>query len=127
MFYYDDFLRDRDGLDFETCGSYYQELLAALKPTDKEGLAYWHAFVLAAVHYTQIRGEWLLLSREERQAKDEVRTTRHNKVIYSLKLYIAYRRQEGQEFPWFEKIQDNRKQIGDLACYVSYVYALNGR
>ena len=64
---------------------------------------------------------------KNKHAKDDTRTTKHNKFIYTLKIFIGYSKQKGYEFPWFESIKDNRKQLGDFACYVSYVYAVNAR
>lgn len=127
MFSYQDFLIEKDALGFESCSEYYGSLLEALDKTDKEAVSYWKDFVSASVDYAQARGEWLLLNREEKQAKDEMRTVKHNKVILALKIVIAYLKQQGKEFDWFESITGNRKQMGDLACYVAYVYSVNAR
>lgn len=127
MFSYQDFLIEKDALGFESCSEYYGSLLEALDKTDKEAVSYWKDFVSASVDYAQARGEWLLLNREEKQAKDEMRTVKHNKVIYTLKIYVKYAQIQGQDLSWFEEMEGNRKQIGDLACYVSYIYALNAR
>ncbi|MDY2776597.1 MAG: hypothetical protein SOV02_08915 [Streptococcus infantarius] len=127
MVSYQDFISEKDSLDFEVCSSYYQTLLDALQSHDEEGTEYWNEFISASVDYAKTRGEWLLLSREEKQAKDEARTVKHNKVIYTLKIFIAYSQQKGFAIDWFETIKDNRKQIGDLACYIAYVYAVNAR
>lgn len=127
MISYQNFLKEKDSLSFEVCTNYFQDLIIAVNQTDEDSLLYWNDFISASVDYSQARGEWLLLSREEKHAKDDMRTTKHNKVIYTLKIYIAYSKQRGNVFPWFEEIKDNRKQLGDLACYVSYVYAINAR
>ena len=34
---------------------------------------------------------------------------------------------QGNDVAWFEKFNDDRKRIGDFACYVAYIYALNAR
>lgn len=127
MVTYQDFLSERDALSFDTCQAYYESFLVALDWSDEEQLAYWRDFVGASVAYAQARGEWLLFSREEKQAKDEARTIRHNKVLFTLKLFIAYSQEKGRIFPWYDAIKDKRKQVGDLACYVAYVYAVNAR
>lgn len=125
MVTYQEFLTKKDSLSFEVCTKYFQDLVNALNDTDEESLTYWKDFISASVAYSQARGEWLLLSREEKHAKDDTRTTKHNKFIYTLKIFIAYSKQKGNKFTWFETIKDNRKQLGDLACYIAYVYAVN--
>lgn len=124
---YQDFINEKDALSFEVCTSYYQTLIGVLKQGDEDSLQYWNDFVSASVDYAKVRGEWLQLSREEKQARDEARTVKHNKVIYTLKIYVNYAQIQGHDLSWFEDIKGNRKQIGDLACYVSYIYALNAR
>ena len=69
----------------------------------------------------------LLWEREERQQKDEGRTAKHERVIYCLKLLSRYLGQEGVDVSWFDAIEDNRKQIGDFACYIAYIYSINAR
>ncbi|MTB35397.1 hypothetical protein [Streptococcus uberis] len=127
MISYQNFLKEKDSLSFEVCTNYFQDLIIAVNQTDEDSLLYWNDFISASVDYSQARGEWLLLSREEKHVKDDMRTTKHNKFIYTLKIFIAYSKQKGYDFPWFESIKDNRKQLGDLACYISYIYAVNAR
>ncbi|MHA2623611.1 hypothetical protein ACXZ71_09755 [Streptococcus agalactiae] len=127
MISYQNFLKAKDSLSFEVCTNYFQDLIIAVNQTDEDSLLYWNDFISASVDYSQARGEWLLLSREEKHAKDDMRTTKHNKFIYTLKIFIAYSKQKGYDFPWFESIKENRKQLGDLACYISYIYAVNAR
>ncbi|MCK1236786.1 hypothetical protein MX003_03585 [Streptococcus uberis] len=127
MISYQNFLKEKDSLSFEVCTNYFQDLIIAVNQTDEDSLLYWNDFISASVDYSQARGEWLLLSREEKHAKDDMRTTKHNKFIYTLKIFIAYSKQKGYDFPWFESIKENRKQLGDLACYISYIYAVNAR
>ena len=59
--------------------------------------------------------------------KDEGRTAKHERVIYCLKLPSRYLGQEGVDVSWFDSIEDNRKQIGDFACYIAYIYSINAR
>ncbi|HEO7221104.1 TPA: hypothetical protein VBE33_002019 [Streptococcus agalactiae] len=127
MITYQEFLSEKDSLSFEVCTQYFQDLVNSLDEVDEYSIIYWKDFITASLIYSQSRGEWLLLSREEKHAKDDTRTTKYNKFIYTLKIYIAYSKQKGYEFPWFESIKDNRKQLGNLACYIAYIYAVNAR
>ncbi|HGZ7275928.1 TPA: hypothetical protein ACOL2U_000921 [Streptococcus pneumoniae] len=77
--------------------------------------------------YASARGKWLTLSREDKLANDESRTVTHNKVIYQLKILKSLANEQSNDVTWFEKFNDDRKRIGDFACYVAYIYALNAR
>ena len=68
-----------------------------------------------------------LSTREEKLANDESRTVTHNKVIYQLKILKGLASEQGNDVAWFEQFNDDRKRIGDFACYVAYIYALNAR
>ncbi|MGV3055495.1 hypothetical protein [Streptococcus hyovaginalis] len=129
MFYsYQTFLKDnKDALSIERCDAMYQVIQETLSTADSEFIAYWEAFVRDSVAYTAARGEWLLLSRDEKHALDEGRTIKHNKVITNFKIISRLIALEGGDNSLFEAIQDNRKQVGDFANYISFVYALNGR
>ncbi len=59
--------------------------------------------------------------------KSVSRTAKHERVIYCLKLLSRYLGQEGVDVSWFDAIEDNRKQIGDFACYIAYIYSINAR
>ena len=61
------------------------------------------------------------------RSDDESRTVSHNKVIYQLKILKGLASEQGNDVAWFEQFNDDRKRIGDFACYVAYIYALNAR
>lgn len=130
MVTYQDFLSEKDALSFEDCSSYYQDLIKAVKQTDEECMSYWNDFVSASVNYALARSEWLLFSIEEKQSKDEARTTKHNKVIFTLKIFTSYSKQNGFEFPWLGSLEENRKQVGGFSLlrslYIRCQCSING-
>ena len=116
MFLYQTFLDEKGGvLSFEQCQEYHQKILDGMKKGDAELEQYWLDFVKNAIEYTQIRSKWYLISREERQATDESRTNKHNRVIMALKLVVRYLASEGADSSWFDEIESDRKKIGDFA------------
>ena len=127
VFSYDDFKNEKEIMSFSEAEQIYSNLLNSSNQLDKEFQEEWTTFVLLCVEYASARGKWLTLSREEKLANDEARTVAHNKVIYQLKLLKGLANEQGNQVPWFDKFNDDRKRIGDFACYVAYVYALNAR
>lgn len=128
MLIYNDFTKEIDALDFEACHKLYGELLACVPTNGSDFDAYWKDFVKSAIDYSTIRSSWYLISKEERQATDSHRTTVHNRVITNLKLVaklleIHY----GLSSAWLDISSDNRKQVGDFANYIAYIYSVNGR
>ena len=123
---YEAFLSAKDALTFEECQNIHQTILNNTG-NDEEILEVWSEFLQASISYAHIRSQWLLWEREERQQKDEGRTAKHERVTYCLKLLSRYLGQEGVDVSWFDAIEDNRKQIGDFACYIAYIYSINAR
>ena len=123
---YEAFLSAKDALTFEECQNIHQTILNNIG-NDEEILEVWSEFLQASISYAHIRSQWLLWEREERQQKDEGRTAKHERVIYCLKLLRRYLGKESVDISWFDAIEDNRKQIGDFACYIAYIYSINAR
>lgn len=95
---------------------------------DKAFKGYWEDFVLASVEYAEKRGKWLLTPIHERtESMDAYRTSRHDRVILSLKIIKRYMEKNDLDTQCFEGIGEDRKRIGDFACYISYVYSVNSR
>lgn len=61
--------------------------------------------------------------RERNLPMMNLRTVTHNKVIYQLKILKGLASEQGNDVAWFEQFNDDRKRIGDFACYVAYIYA----
>lgn len=127
IFSYDDFKNEKEIISFSEAEQIYSNLLNSSNQLDKEFQEEWTTFILLCVEYASARGKWLTLSREEKLANDEARTVTHNKVIYQLKLLKGLANEQGNDVSWFEKFNDDRKRIGDFACFVADIYALNAR
>lgn len=126
-FSYDDFKNEKGIVSFSEAEQIYSSLLNSSNQLDKEFQEEWTTFVLLCIEYVSTRGKWLTLSREEKLANDEARTVIHNKVIYQLKILKGLANEQCNDVTWFDKFNDDRKRIGDFACYVAYIYALNAR
>ena len=78
----------------------------------------------AAVKYSQSRAGWPLWDREKRMGEDSARTSRHNQVIDSLNILARYLKAQGKAAMWRDVLGEDRKRIGDFACYLVFVGSL---
>lgn len=123
---YKSFLNDKDALSFERCGEIHEAILNGLR-NDEEMLEIWQELLKASMNYAYTRSLWLLSEPSTRRDKDDERTAQHEKVIYNIILLSRYMQQAGQDIDFLIRIMENRKQIGDFASYLAYIYALNAR
>lgn len=107
-----------------------KEILAAVREETEDdprlrGLR--RAWLLAAVRYAQARAEWHLAPREERITKDRHRTQLHEAFIDSCNALSRNLAQLDKDVEWRRRLGDDRKTIGDLACYLHCVLGLEAR
>lgn len=110
----------------------YQEALEIYKTMDEnldrhdaDIVDLYNRLIEKAVRYAHIRAEWNTLSREEKLERDSSRTAAHDSFISSINI-IA--RSEGEiGLQWRECLTDDRKRIGDFACYLALFRAIDSR
>lgn len=135
---YQNTISNKDVLSFEQCEMIYSEIIKGLNINDLDEIEYWQDFVLSCIEYTEIRSKWLLLNTSQKNEIDNKRTIIHDGLIIKLKIIKRLLNSKNIDTAWFEdfKINSelgdetsnlNRKQIGDLANYIVYLYAVNGR
>lgn len=135
---YQNTISNKDVLSFEQCEMIYSEIIKGLNINVLDEIEYWHDFVLSCIEYTGIRSKWLLLNTSQKNEIDNKRTIIHDGLIIKLKIIKRLLNSKNIDTAWFEdfKINSelgddtsnlNRKQIGDLANYIVYLYAVNGR
>lgn len=97
------------------------------------GLELFEDLLEQAIKYSQYRSKWFLWSREERMEQDAYRTGCHNALISKFDILARYLRNQGKSAVWRETLGDVeanpyvRKRIGDFACYLVFVEAVNAR
>lgn len=84
-------------------------------------------FLSKSCWYAYIRTQWEFWSRVERIEKDSERTIQHNSVIDSINILARLLNSDGIDTPWREQLGDQRKRIGDFACFVAYMVGINNR
>ena len=130
MFIYEEYLKKEDALSVDQAVKIYQAIGESLDPNDEDSMEIWGEYLAAAVKYSGIRAGWNQLSREEKADTDDNRTACHNKVIFHLNILSRYLASKVKDTSWREELGDekeNRKKIGDFACYVALMEGLDAR
>ncbi|MCR5108260.1 MAG: hypothetical protein K6B28_08870 [Lachnospiraceae bacterium] len=99
--------------------------ISDIRSEDKK--EYYIDMLKKAFRYTSIRCEWELMSRNEMIENDSLRTAYHNDFITSLNILARLAANEGIDSSWRESLGDNRKRIGDFACYITYITGISNR
>lgn len=110
----------------------YQEALAIYKTMDEnldrhdaDILDLYNRLLEKAIRYAHIRAEWNTLTREEKLEKDDSRTAAHDSFIASVNIIARSEGEIGSQ--WRERLGNDRKHIGDFACYISLFLSLEAR
>ena len=72
----------------------------------------------AAIRYCNIRVEWNFMTAQERMDADKQRTTAHNAFIDAVNVLSRSMAQAGLDNEWRRSLTDDRKVIGDFACFL---------
>ncbi len=113
-------------LSVEDAAEIYRELMTAADDRDEDSVYLINNLHEKAVRYARIRAEWNLKSREEKIKADEGRTMAHNSFIAAVNMLARFQKDAGKE--WQDILgKEDRKRIGDFACYISLFLALDAR
>jgi hypothetical protein len=88
--------------------------------------------VLAAVSYARIRTDWEVHSSsrsdvDSREAHGAHRTSTHNAFIIACHVLARAMQQRELDASWREELGQDRKRIGDWACYIHGLLGLRAR
>ena len=110
-------------LGFEEAEDMIKEVVAGVDENDEGSMELWHLLCEKAVSYASVRGHWYTMTQEERNNEDDYRTALHDSFI----AYVnATARHQGNP-SWRERLGNDRKKIGDFACYLALHQALVSR
>ncbi len=125
---YEDYLKQPNSLKMEDALKIYTEMTVCIgkcKLEDKK--AFWNDFLARAAEYTGIRNRWEFMNREEKIEADSDRTLTHDGFITSVNILARIADNEGVDNSWREKLGEERKRIGDFACFVTYITGISNR
>ena len=127
-FSYQEYLKHTpEHLTAEDADVLYRQMQEDFDFSDEDLTPLWEKMIQRATQYAAIRASWWQMSREERMEEDAHRTMVHNSVISSLNIIADIERGLGREAAWRDKLGDDRKVLGDFACYIALFWGLNAR
>lgn len=83
--------------------------------------------VRAAIKYSNCRVEWNLARHEQRGEMGPARTRAHNAFIDACNILSRNMAKAGEANEWRSLLGDDRKEIGDFACFVVLFLGLAAR
>ena len=102
-----------------------RKIRAGIDETILEGLR--RALYRKALDYAHIRATWAFLSDGERLEKDRGRTLAHNAFIDACNILSRNMAKAGEDNAWRTLLTDERKTIGDFACWLHALVGIEMR
>jgi len=102
-----------------------REIRSGIDETALEGLR--RDLYRKALDYAHIRATWAFLSTEERLEKDRGRTLAHNAFIDACNILSRNMAKAMEDNAWRALLTDERKTIGDFACWLHALVAIEMR
>ena len=87
----------------------------------------WDDFVQRCFKYTLVRCKWEFMDYQERIDADPSRTRMHDTVIDSIEILARLANKEGMDISWRDDLGNERKRLGDFACFVTYITGISNR
>jgi hypothetical protein len=81
----------------------------------------------AAVRYARIRVDWQFTTPEKRKEMEQTRGSAHNALIDACNILSRNMLKSGEDNAWRSALGDNRKEIGDFACYLHAIFGILAR
>lgn len=129
---YKNYLNTEKHLTVEACQKLQEEILKEIG-TDEEALDLYSELIRKAIEYACIRAKWTLMNKEEKADADESRTIKHDSLIVKFNQLAKYLKMQGKETAWRDSLgyekddKINRKRIGDMGCYLTFIHGINAR
>lgn len=74
-------------------------------------------FLWASLHYSNLRFKWYFADMDEKKEMDQERTAAHNALIGYWNALRRYMNNQNIKLDSKTSLPNDRKNIGDLACY----------
>ena len=129
---YNEYLEKPLSLTLGMMEEVHKEILKGIEG-DGDALELYEDLIQKATQYAGIRAQWLLMDRITKIENDDSRTSCHNSLIVKFDMLARYLRSKGEKAIWRDMLgyekddRNNRKRIGDFACYLVFVNSLNAR
>ena len=80
-----------------------------------------------AVKYARLRVDWQLTPGDSRNEIGSLRTKAHNAFIDSCNILSRNMADNDEDITWRKMLGDDRKAIGDFACYLHCILGIHAR
>src|SRR4051794_30341713 len=80
-----------------------------------------------AIRDARARVDWLLADPAKQQEMGHDRTVTHNALIVACDILARNMAKSGEDASWRQVLGDDRKRIGDFACYLHCLLGLKAR
>lgn len=124
---YDSYLKEKNALDPTNAAYVYNSIVNSPLNTDTEYKDLWENVIEAAIKYSHYRANWYSWDIKKRKNEDEYRSSKHNALISRINILARFVKEKEGECNWRDVLGDDRKRIGDFACYITLVRSLNAR
>ncbi len=84
-------------------------------------------FIESGIKYANIRAQWYLLDLEPQEVNNSERTGAHNAFIDSCNALSRIMAKLELDTSWRMDLGDDRRDIGDFACYLHALVAIKSR
>lgn len=132
MFTYEDYLKEPRSLTFSEMQEIHAMMVSDIG-TDPDALEIYQGLLQKATEYADIRAKWPFLSRGEKMDQDSSRTSCHDSLIIRFNMLSRYVRMQEKPATWRDILGEgsedpyDRKRIGDFACFLVFINAINSR
>lgn len=83
--------------------------------------------IKSAIKYAHIRAEWHFLSYEEKNELEDARRITHDALISNCDILARNMKTYGGDSTWRTLLGNDRKRIGDFACFVHALIGIEAR
>lgn len=128
---YEDYLKTQNSMTFERMAELHRQIVEEVG-RDEEALEFYGYLVKAAAKYANTRANWYTMDRQEKLDADSGRTSQHDSFITNLNMLANFLKTQGKPACWrdelgYDREGYGRKMLGDFACYIAFVCAVNER
>lgn len=102
-----------------------ENLIQQIRTSVHSGLA--DSLIRSAIRYARLRVDWQLLPVPERAELDNERTIAHDAFISACNILARNMAKVDEDTSWRRIIGDDRKEIGDFACWIHLILGLRAR
>lgn len=124
---YDAFLKMPGALSFEEANRIYDMLVTGAPEQDPEFDIKFQLMLERAEKYAAYRAGWLNKSLPERMEIDEARSRAHDLFIKAKDGLSTYMYEQKLGNDWDDLLGEERKRVGDFACYLVYLRSVLAR